>query len=94
MEYQRVEESHYETFESVVKSLPDGVRTLVLCAHDESTMQANDGDKAEWGPDNEQPLLKKGVGCGSHWSDVICVMVDWLEEAGQQLKYGKFYDGY
>src|SRR5882762_564391 len=84
MEYRRVEESGYETFESVVKSLPDGVRKLVLCAHDESTMQANDSDKAGWGPEDEQPLLKKGVGCGSHRSDVIFSTVGWLEEAGHQ----------
>jgi hypothetical protein len=39
-------------------------------------------------------LLKKGVGCGSHQSDVICSTVGWLKEAGQQLEYGKNYDGY
>ena len=94
VEYQRIEESGRETFEEVVKSLPNGVRKLVLCAHDESTMQANDGEKAGWGPKDEQPLLKKGVGRGSHRSDVICSTVGWLEEAGQQLEYGKNYDGY
>lgn len=94
MEYRRIEESGCETFENVVKSLPDGVRKLVLCAHDESTMQANDGDKAGWGPEDEQPLLKKSVGRGSHRSDVICSTVGWLKEAGQQLEYGKNYDGY
>lgn len=82
------------TFEPVVKSLPDGVRKLVLCAHDESTMQANDSDKAGWGPEDEQPLLKKSVGHGSHQSDVICSTVGWLEEAGQQLEYRKDYDRY
>ena len=66
----------------------------MLCALDESTMQANDGEKAGWGPKDEQPLLKKGVGRGSHWSDVICSTVGWLKEAGQQLEYGKNYDGY
>lgn len=30
----------------IVKDIPPGVRKLVLVAHDESTMQANDGDKA------------------------------------------------
>jgi hypothetical protein len=57
-------------------------------------MQANDGDRAGWGPEDERPLLKKGVGHGSHWSDVICSTVGWLKEAGQQLEYGKNYDGY
>ena len=94
VEFWRVEELNYETFEPVVKSLPDGVRKLVLCTHDESTMQANNSDKAGWGPEDEQPLLKKGVGCGSYQSDVICSTVGWLEEAGQQLEYGKDYDRY
>lgn len=78
----------------VIKQLPPGVRKLVLCAHDESTMQTNDGPKAGWGPKDEQPLLKKGPGRGSHRSDVICSTVGWLKEAGQQLEYGKNYDGY
>jgi hypothetical protein len=80
--------------EEVFKPLPPGVRKLVLCAHDESTMQANDGMKAGWGPEGEQPLLKKGPGWGSHRSDIICSTVGWLKEAGQQLEYGKNYDGY
>jgi hypothetical protein len=80
--------------EVVLKPLPPGVRKLVLCAHDESTMQANDGMKAGWGPEGEQPLLKKGPGRGSHRSDIICSTVGWLKEAGQQLEYGKNYDGY
>ena len=33
VEYRRVEESGHETFKEVNKSLPDGVRKLVLCAH-------------------------------------------------------------
>jgi hypothetical protein len=82
------------TSEKVFKLLPPGVRKLVLCAHDESTMQAHDGMKAGWGPEGEQPLLKKGPGRGSHRSDIICSTVGWLEEAGQQLEYGKNYDGY
>ena len=78
----------------VIKQLPPGVRILVLCAHDESTMQTNDGPKAGWGPKDEQPLLTKSPGRGSHRSDVICSTVGWLKEAGQQLVYGKNYDGY
>jgi hypothetical protein len=37
-------------------------RKLVLVAHDESTCQANDGPKAGWVMEGEQPLKKKGVG--------------------------------
>lgn len=74
--------------------MPPGICKLVLCVHDESTLQANDGEKAGWGPKVEQPLLKKGAGCGSHQSDIICSTFGWLKDAGQQLEYGKNYDGY
>ena len=69
-------------------------RLLVLCAHNESTSQANDGEKAGWVLEGEQPLKKKGPGRGLHQSDVICSTVRWLLEASQTLKYGKNYDGY
>ena len=52
-------------------------------------MQSNDGQTVGWGPENEMPLLKKGVGQGSHQSDVICSTVGWLKNAGQQPEYGK-----
>ncbi|EGN91677.1 hypothetical protein SERLA73DRAFT_157458 [Serpula lacrymans var. lacrymans S7.3] len=80
--------------EEIRKILPRGTKKLVLLAHDESTMQANDGPKAGWGPNGGQPLLKKGVGRGSHWSNVISSIVSWLKNAGQQLEYGNNYDGY
>ncbi|TFY70750.1 hypothetical protein EVG20_g2243, partial [Dentipellis fragilis] len=67
---------------------------LVVCAHDESTMQANDGMKRSWVLDGEQPLRKKGQGRGIHRSDVICSTVGWLKDAGQSLEYGKNYEGY
>jgi hypothetical protein len=72
---------------------PDG-RWLVLCAHDEMTAQANDGQKASWVLDGEQPIRKKGVGRGIHQSDVICSTVGWLKDASQSIEYGKNYDGY
>jgi hypothetical protein len=62
VEYQLVGDE----FEELLKRIPPGLKKLVLCAHDKSTMQANDGQKAGWGPENEQPLLKKGVGWGFH----------------------------
>ena len=67
---------------------------LVLLAHDESTMQANDDPKEGWVLEGEQPLKKKGPGCGLHQSDIICSTVGWLLEASQTLEYGKNYDGY
>ena len=52
--------------EEVMKSIPIGVRRLVLVAHDESTSTANDGPKASRVQDGEQPILKKGAGQGCH----------------------------
>lgn len=69
-------------------------RRLVLVAHDESTMQANDDEDEGWVLEGEQPIKKKGVGRGQHQSDVICSTVGWLREASQTLDYGKNYDGY
>ncbi|KAI6035963.1 hypothetical protein BKA83DRAFT_4459587 [Pisolithus microcarpus] len=47
-----------------------------------------------WIPNGEQPLQKKGVGCGLHQSDVICSTVGWLQDASHTLEYGKNYEGY
>jgi len=49
------------TTEEVVKTLPPGVRRLVLLVHDESTCTANDGPKASWVMEGEQ-LRKVLVG--------------------------------
>ncbi|KIJ38236.1 hypothetical protein M422DRAFT_259146 [Sphaerobolus stellatus SS14] len=67
---------------------------LVLCAHDEMTAQANDGQKMSWIWKGEQPLKKKGLGRGLHQSDFICSTVGWLKDASQTLEYGKNYEGY
>lgn len=69
-------------------------RRVVLVSHDESTTQANDGQKMSWVHENEHALKKKGVGRGIHQSDVICSTVGWLKDASQSLEYGKNYDGY
>ncbi|KIJ26077.1 hypothetical protein M422DRAFT_272893 [Sphaerobolus stellatus SS14] len=67
---------------------------LVLCAHDEMTAQANDGQKMSWVWQGEQPLKQKGLGHGLHQSGFIGSTVGWLKEASQTLEYGKNYDGY
>ena len=69
-------------------------RRIVLCAHDEMTVQANDGNSKSWVLDGEHALKKKGVGRGLHQSNVICSTVGWLKDASQTLEYGKNYDGY
>ena len=89
-----VEYSMEDPTKEVLKPLPPDVRKLVLLAHDESTCTANDGPKASWVLEGEQPILKKGAGRGSHRSDVICSTFGWLENAGVQLEYGKNHDGF
>src|SRR6202040_3538231 len=77
----------------ILKQLKPGERKIVLVAHDESTMQANDREKARWVLDGEQPLKKKGAGRGLHQSDVICSTYGWLKGASVTLEYGKNFDG-
>jgi hypothetical protein len=69
-------------------------RGLVLCAHDESTSQANDAPDKAWVLEDQHRLRKKGVGRGLHQSDIICSTVGWLSDASQTLEYGKNYEGY
>jgi hypothetical protein len=69
-------------------------RALVLCAHDESTSQANDAPEKAWVLEEQHHLRKKGPGRGLHQSDVICSTVGWLSDASQTLEYGKNYEGY
>lgn len=66
----------------------------MLLSHDESTNTANNGHDMGWVLDGEQPIKKKGHGCGLHQSDVICSTVGWIKGASQTLEYGKNYDGY
>ncbi|KAJ7865737.1 hypothetical protein B0H14DRAFT_3442767 [Mycena olivaceomarginata] len=70
------------------------LRRLVLAPHDEMTAQCNDGPTKSWVLEGEQPLRKKGVGRGLHRSDVICSTVGYILDAGEELEYGKSYEGY
>ncbi|KAJ7321244.1 hypothetical protein DFH08DRAFT_970114 [Mycena albidolilacea] len=70
------------------------LRRLVLAPHDEMTAQCNDGPTKSWVLEGEQPLRKKGVGRGLHRSDVICSTVGYITDAGEELEYGKSYEGY
>ncbi|KAK7035185.1 hypothetical protein R3P38DRAFT_3351344 [Favolaschia claudopus] len=74
--------------------LPPGQYWLVLTAQDEMTAQANDGDKWKWIMEGENPTRKKGVGRGIHRSDVICSTVGHIVDGGEQIEYGKNYDGF
>lgn len=59
---QLVEYKMEDPSEEILKPLPPGVRKLILLAHDESTCTANDGPKALWVLEGEQPILKKDAG--------------------------------
>ena len=78
----------------LIKQLLPGQRRIVLVAHDELTMQANDGEKEGWLLEGEQPLKKKGTGRGLHQSDVICLTYGWLKGASVTMEYRKNYEGY
>jgi hypothetical protein len=91
---QLVEYKMGDLTEEIVKPLPPCIRKLVLLVHNEFTCTKNDGPKASWVLEGEQPILKKGAGRRSHCSDVICSTLGWLENAGVQIKYSKNYDGF
>ncbi len=77
----------------VVGPQPDSPHYM-LVAHDESTAQANDGKKASWIKDGEQPIRKKGPSWGIHQSDFICLTHRWLADASETLEYGKNHKGF
>jgi hypothetical protein len=58
------------------------------------TAQANDITSKMWVLEDQHHLCKKGVGCGLHQSDTLCLTVGWLDEGSQTLEYGKNYEGY
>ncbi|KAJ7580340.1 hypothetical protein C8J56DRAFT_896344 [Mycena floridula] len=76
------------------QELPFPLRWLVLIAHDEMTVQANDSNTKSQVFQGEQSLKKKGVDRGLYCSDVICSTFSHLLDAGQSLEYGKNYEGY
>ncbi|KAH8923903.1 hypothetical protein BT69DRAFT_1308271 [Atractiella rhizophila] len=78
----------------VVKDLAPDIRRVVLVSHDESTCNAHDGKHFSWVLDGRNNLLKRGQGRGLHRSEFICSTKGWLEEAREQLEYGKNHEGY
>lgn len=68
--------------------------THILVYHDESTFTANDGTKKVWVLDGAYQIRKKGAGRGIHRSDFITASKGWIEAAGEQMQYGKDYEGY
>ena len=78
----------------LIKQLWPGKRRIVLVAHGESMMQANDGKKEGWVLEGEQPSKKKGARRGLHQSNVICLTYEWLKGASVTMEYGKNCEGY
>ena len=45
---------------------------MFFVTHDESLFHANDGRRSGWGPEDEQPLHKKGQGRAIYVSEFLC----------------------
>jgi hypothetical protein len=56
----------------------------VLVTHDESLFHANDGRSSGWGPQEEQPLHKKGQGRAMHVSEFLCETLGRLKLSEDQ----------
>lgn len=56
----------------------------VLVTHDESLFHANDGRRSGWGPEEEQPLHKKGQGRAIHISEFLCETLGRLKLSDEQ----------
>ncbi|CAG8648645.1 16006_t:CDS:2, partial [Cetraspora pellucida] len=78
--------------------LADGEKEHIWVTHDKSTFHVNDGPRAMWGSEKEQPLRKKEIGLGIHVSDFLTEMIgplrDDLEEARAMIVLGSHHDGY
>ncbi|KAH8930370.1 hypothetical protein BT69DRAFT_1328012 [Atractiella rhizophila] len=78
----------------VIKDIPPDTRRVVLVSHAESACNAHDGKHFSWVLDGQSKIRKKGQGRGLHQSDFICSTKGRLEEADEQLEYGKNHEGY
>jgi len=70
-----------------IRTYPDissGESLHILVTHDESLFHANDGRKSGWGPENEQPLRKKGQGHAIHVSEFLCETIGRLKLSEEQ----------
>ena len=56
----------------------------VLVTHDESLFHANDGRRSGWGPEQEQPMRKKGQGRAIHVSEFLCEALGRLKLRDEQ----------
>lgn len=64
--------------------LSSGESLHVLVTHDESLFHANDGRRSGWGPEQEQPLRKKGQGRAIHVSEFLCETLGRLKLSDEQ----------
>jgi len=64
--------------------LSSGDNIHIFITHDESLFHANDGRKSGWGPEQEQPLRKKGQGRAIHVSEFLCETLGRLKLSDEQ----------
>lgn len=64
--------------------LSSGECLHVFVTHDESLFHANDGRRSGWGPEDEQPLHKKGQGRAIHVSEFLCETLGRLKLSDEQ----------
>lgn len=64
--------------------LSSGESLHVFVTHDESLFHANDGRRSGWGPEDEQPLHKKGQGRAIHVSEFLCETLGRLKLSDEQ----------
>ena len=74
-----------KTLEPIPPILGPGEKEHVLVAQDECTVSTNDHPHRMWLKDNQQPLKKKGNGCGVHISDWICETTGQLALSEEQI---------
>ena len=93
--------SHWNDKECKIRTLPTlelGEKEHAWITHDESTFHTYDGPRAVWGPQEEQPLRKKGLGQGIHVSDFLTETIGPLKddtgEARVTMVLGANRDGY
>jgi hypothetical protein len=64
--------------------ISSGESLHILVTHDESLFHANDGRTSGWGPEDEQPIRKKGQGRAIHVSEFLCETIGRLKLSDEQ----------
>jgi len=77
-----------ETLQQINPILESNMKMHVFITHDECSFDSHDGETHGWGPQDEQPLLKKGRGRTLMVSDFLCETIGTLRLSDiQQMEY-------